>query len=109
VGLPADLPRRILIVTSAQPNANIAARDAKDAATIALDSILDLLRARSNHDLTLYKPSTLRRRIERRMSIHGVKTMAEYAALLLANASELDLLFKELLIGVTSFFRDPEV
>ena len=109
VGLPADLPRRILIVTSPQPNANIAARDAKDAATIALGSILDLLRARSKHDLTLYKPSTLRRRIERRMAIHGVNTMAEYAALLLANASELDLLFKELLIGVTSFFRDPEV
>ncbi len=93
VGLPADLPQRILVVTSAQPNANITALDAKDAATIALGSILDLLRARSKHDLTLYKPSTLRRRIERRMSIHGVKTMAEYAALLLANASELDLLF----------------
>jgi two-component system CheB/CheR fusion protein len=73
-----------------------------------LDSILDLLRARSKHDLTLYKPSTLRRRIERRMAIHGVKRMAEYAAFLIANPSELDLLFKEMLIGVTNFFRDPE-
>ena len=109
VGLPADLPERILIVTSAQPDANMAARGARDAAAIALSSILDLLRARSKHDLTHYKPTTLRRRIERRMAIHGVKTMAEYAALLLANATELDLLFKEVLIGVTSFFRDPAV
>ena len=109
VGLPADLPRRILSVTSAQPEASSAPRDTGDAAPIALSSILELLRAHSRHDLTLYKPTTLRRRIERRMAIHGVKTMAEYASLLLANAPELDLLFKELLIGVTSFFRDAEV
>ncbi|EQD73195.1 MCP methyltransferase, CheR-type domain protein, partial [mine drainage metagenome] len=72
-----------------------------------MDSVLALLRARSKHDLTLYKPSTLRRRIERRMAIHRVTTMNEYADLLLASPTELDLLFKEMLIGVTSFFRNP--
>ncbi|MGA2397064.1 MAG: chemotaxis protein CheB [Steroidobacteraceae bacterium] len=108
VGLASDLPERILLVIGAQSGATAPAHGAEDAATGALDSILDLLRARSKHDLTLYKSSTLRRRIERRMAIHGVERMAEYAAFLLANPSELDLLFKEMLIGVTNFFRDPE-
>jgi two-component system CheB/CheR fusion protein len=108
VGLPADLPKRILLVIGAQPGAASPAYGAGGAAAGALDSILELLRARSKHDLTLYKPSTLRRRIERRMAIQGVKAMPDYAAFLLANPSELDLLFKEILIGVTSFFRDPE-
>jgi len=108
VGLASDLPKRILLVINAQPSATDPSHGAEDAAAGDLDSILDLLRARSKHDLTLYKPSTLRRRIERRMAIHGFKRMAEYSAFLLANPSELDLLFKEMLIGVTSFFRDPE-
>jgi two-component system, chemotaxis family, CheB/CheR fusion protein len=106
IGLASDLPERILFVIGAQPGAP--AHGAEDTATGALDSILYLLRARCKHDLTLYKPSTLRRRIERRMAIYGVKRMAEYAAFLIANPSELDLLFKEMLIGVTNFFRDPE-
>jgi two-component system CheB/CheR fusion protein len=108
VGLASDLPERILLVIGAQPGATAPAHGAEDATSGALDSILDLLRAHSKHDLTLYKPSTLRRRIERRMAIHGVKSMAEYSAFLIANPSELDLLFKEMLIGVTNFFRDPE-
>jgi two-component system CheB/CheR fusion protein len=108
VGLASDLPERILRVTGTPPGASAPTTGVADAAAGALDSILDLLHTRSGHDLTLYKPSTLRRRIERRMAIQGVRTMAEYAAFLAANPSELDLLFKEMLIGVTSFFRDPE-
>jgi two-component system CheB/CheR fusion protein len=109
VGLAYDLPERILHIIGAQPDAAAPAHGAEDAAAGALESILDLLRARSKHDLTMYKPSTLRRRIERRMAIHGVKRMEDYAAFLLANPAELDLLFKEMLIGVTNFFRDPDV
>jgi len=108
VGLPSDLPERILLVIGAQSGATAPSYGAEDVAAGTLDSILDLLRARSKHDLTLYKSSTLRRRIERRMAIQGVKRMTEYAAFLVANPSELDLLFKEMLIGVTNFFRDPE-
>jgi len=107
VGLAARLPERILRFVNAQPDASEAARDPGETGG-GLESILDLLRARSKRDLTLYKPSTLRRRIERRMAIHGFEKMTEYAAFLRANLSELDLLFKEMLIGVTSFFRDPE-
>jgi two-component system, chemotaxis family, CheB/CheR fusion protein len=109
VGLAADLPQRILLVTGGQIGASAPAIDSQAVAPGALSAILDVLRVRSKYDLTLYKPSSLRRRIERRMAVHGIKTMAEYAVFLLANGSEVDLLFKELLIGVTSFFRDPEV
>ena len=73
----------------------------------ALDKVLILLRARSGHDFTLYKKTTIYRRIERRMGIHQINGIAAYVRYLQQNAQEVDLLFKELLIGVTSFFRDP--
>ncbi len=108
VELAADLPRRILDILAAHPGVSGGAHGADDDPADALEVILDLLRARSKLDLTLYKPSTLRRRIERRMAIHGIRKPAQYAAFLQANPAELDLLFKEMLIGVTRFFRDPE-
>jgi len=74
-----------------------------------LDKALALLRARTGHDFSQYKKSTLYRRIERRLCLHQLKGIAEYVGFLRSNPGELDLLFKELLIGVTSFFRDPAV
>jgi two-component system, chemotaxis family, CheB/CheR fusion protein len=68
-----------------------------------------LLRNRTGHDFSAYKPSTIRRRIERRMNLHQMESAQAYLRILQNNPHELDLLFKELLIGVTSFFRDPEV
>lgn len=75
----------------------------------ALERIVVLLRNRSGNDLSLYKPSTLRRRIERRIGLLQLDSIADYVAYLRNNPQELDLLFKEMLIGVTSFFRDPAV
>ena len=75
----------------------------------ALDKIIILLRDSSGNDFSLYKNNTLHRRIERRMAVHQIATIEAYAQHLRGNRNELDLLFKELLIGVTSFFRDPEV
>ena len=109
VGLPADLPMRILQILGAQNGVSVPQPGAEGVGAEALDSILTQLRARSKHDLTLYKPSTLRRRIERRMAIHGIRKMAAYAQFLQENPAELDLLFNEMLIGVTNFFRDPAV
>ncbi|MBN2427831.1 MAG: PAS domain-containing protein [Deltaproteobacteria bacterium] len=73
----------------------------------ALEKVLILLRASSGHDFSLYKKTTIYRRIERRMGIHQINGIAAYVRYLQQNAQEVDLLFKELLIGVTSFFRDP--
>lgn len=76
--------------------------------TEPLQRIFDCLKWRMRHDFSLYKSSTVQRRIERRMSIHSLASLALYADYLEANVQEVDLLFKELLIGVTSFFRDSE-
>lgn len=75
----------------------------------ALDKIIILLRDRSGNDFSLYKTNTLYRRIERRMAVHQIANIDKYVSHLRGNPHELDLLFKELLIGVTNFFRDPEV
>ncbi len=76
-----------------------------------LHDIVDLLRTRTAHDFTLYKQGTLERRIERRMVLAGITAHepARYLELLKCNPAELDLLAKDLLINVTSFFRDPKV
>jgi two-component system CheB/CheR fusion protein len=71
--------------------------------------IIVLLRSRTGHDFSNYKPTTLRRRIERRMNLHRIKEPLQYLSVLQDNPHEVDLLFKELLISVTNFFRDPEV
>lgn len=74
-----------------------------------LDKIIILLREQSGHDFSLYKKNTLFRRIERRKGIHQIQNISSYVRFLQENPAEVDILFKELLIGVTSFFRDPEV
>lgn len=73
----------------------------------AFDKICILLRERTGHDFSFYKKTTVFRRIERRMAIHQLDQIADYVRHLRENPQELDLLFKELLIGVTNFFRDP--
>ena len=75
----------------------------------ALEKAVILLRAHTGHDFFLYKRNTLYRRIERRMGIHQIRKISTYVRYLQENSQELDLLFKELLIGVTNFFRDPPV
>ncbi len=75
----------------------------------SLEEIFRLLQDQTRHDFSNYKPNTLNRRIERRMAIHAMETPALYAKFLRNNQQEIDLLFKELLIGVTSFFRDSLV
>jgi two-component system CheB/CheR fusion protein len=75
----------------------------------SLDKIVLLLRAQSGHDFSFYKKSTIYRRIERRMGLHQLASIADYVRYVRANPQEAQLLFKELLIGVTSFFRDASV
>ena len=109
VAPPGELPRRILRVLAAQHPAPQPAAAADDSSPQALHSILRLLREHSKHDLSLYKTSTLQRRAERRMGVHSLDTMAAYEEFLRKNPEEFELLFKEMLIGVTDFFRDPAV
>jgi len=73
-----------------------------------LGSIIDLLRTRTAHDFTFYKPGTLRRRIERRMATAAIVDGNRYLDILGQDPAELELLAKDVLINVTSFFRDPK-
>ena len=79
----------------------------EDKAHSAFEKVVILLRAQTGHDFSLYKKNTVYRRIERRMGIHQIDRIAAYVRFLQENPQELELLFRELLIGVTSFFRDP--
>jgi two-component system CheB/CheR fusion protein len=76
-----------------------------------LPQIIDLLRTKTAHNFTLYKPGTLQRRIERHMMMAAVNTddVGRYLEILRSDADELERLAKYLLINVTSFFRDPKV
>jgi two-component system CheB/CheR fusion protein len=80
--------------------------DRKDKSSI--EKVIILLRLRTGNDFSMYKRSTIYRRIERRMTVHKIEKIANYVRYLQENESELDILYKELFIGVTTFFRDPD-
>lgn len=74
----------------------------------AMKKIFIALRAQTSHDFSNYKPSTVNRRIERRMAVHQIDTIENYARYLQQTPAEVEALFRDLLIGVTNFFRDPD-
>jgi two-component system, chemotaxis family, CheB/CheR fusion protein len=99
-----ELPRAILasVRTLAVPREALPETDA------GLRRILMLLRSSTGHDFSLYKPSTINRRIERRMMQHGIADLEIYARFVQEHPAEIRALFTGLLIRVTSFFRDQE-
>ena len=102
-----ELPGKIIAYLERAPLLTKPGLLLESKAQSALEKVVILLRSHTGNDFSLYKKSTVYRRIERRMGIHQVEGIAEYVRFLQHNPQELDLLFKELLIGVTSFFRDP--
>jgi two-component system CheB/CheR fusion protein len=80
----------------------------EEIATQALQKVHMLLRSATGHDFSGYKASTILRRIQRRMNVHQIEDMSNYVAYLQRNLEEVKTLFRELLIGVTNFFRDSE-
>ena len=74
----------------------------------ALKKIFILLRAQTGHDFSQYKPSTIYRRIERRMAVHQIELIEGYVKYLQQTPPEVEALFRDFLIGVTNFFRDPD-
>lgn len=73
-----------------------------------INKIYILLRAHTGHDFSGYKPGTIHRRIERRMAVHQIESLDGYVKFLQQTPAEVEALFRDLLIGVTNFFRDPE-
>jgi two-component system CheB/CheR fusion protein len=74
----------------------------------ALHRVYTLIRAQTGHDFTLYKQNTVMRRIHKRMAIHQIEALDDYIVYLRSNPHEIEVLFNELLIRVTSFFRDSD-
>jgi two-component system CheB/CheR fusion protein len=74
-----------------------------------LEKIFLLLRSQTGHDFSQYKRTTIVRRVERRMAVHQIDGLEDYLRYMQLTHGEADALFRELLIGVTNFFRDSEI
>ncbi len=112
IALVEELPGKILgYLQHVSHDPNVIAPDIaeENKSQSALDKVYTLLRSQTGHDFSLYKNSTITRRIERRMGLHQIDRISNYIRYLQENHQEVDLLFKELLIGVTNFFRDTPV
>ncbi len=102
-----ELPGKVLAYLQRTPHIARTEQALEAKTQSALEKVVVLLRAHTGNDFSFYKRNTLYRRIERRMGIHQISRMSAYVRYLQENSQELNLLFKELLIGVTNFFRDP--
>jgi two-component system, chemotaxis family, CheB/CheR fusion protein len=98
--IAAQLPELIRI------RRNLPSDDLIETDAEAIQRILSHLRVRSGHDFSSYKKSTIRRRIARRMQVQRAATMADYLVILRESPPEAQALFADLLISVTTFFRD---
>jgi chemotaxis methyl-accepting protein methylase len=106
VAAASGLPAKLIAFRRHVPQIGKAEQPLEGKLQGALEKIVILLRAHTGNDFTLYRRSTLHRRVERRMGIHQLTRIGDYVRYLQENPQELDILFKELLIGVTNFFRD---
>ena len=106
---PAEMPAQLIaFVAHAFGKPARSARATAPRAESAMKKVFVLLRAQTGHDFSQYKPGTVHRRIERRMAVHQIESIDSYVKYLQVTPSEVESLFRDLLIGVTSFFRDPE-
>ncbi|MFO7849791.1 MAG: chemotaxis protein CheB [Spirochaetia bacterium] len=106
---PADMADTLVSYTSHAFGKTTGGRKAQDKEyENNLSTIFNLLRSHSGHDFSNYKPNTVTRRIERRMALLQIETIEKYVEYIRLTEDELDALFRDLLIGVTNFFRDAE-
>jgi two-component system CheB/CheR fusion protein len=102
----AEMARRLIAFRDRLAAPIVMPKDDADEQEQSLIDIFSLIRVRTGHDFTSYKRSTVLRRIERRMNVLELGSMAEYARLLRENRDEVRVLLRDLLISVTNFFRD---
>jgi two-component system CheB/CheR fusion protein len=106
--LPEEMPLKLIQYLNHPVLSEEASEQVRTAIQNAnsINKILMLLRSQTGHDFSLYKKSTITRRIDRRIAYHQLPDYAAYVNFLRENPQEIDVLFNELLIGVTKFFRD---
>jgi two-component system CheB/CheR fusion protein len=106
---PAEMPAQLIAyVAHAFGKTFLPASSPVPKAQDTLKKIFLLLRVQTGHDFSQYKRSTFGRRVERRMAVHQIERLDEYVRYLQQSPAEVDALFRDLLIGVTSFFRDTQ-
>ncbi|MGB8707389.1 MAG: chemotaxis protein CheB [Dehalococcoidia bacterium] len=106
---PSEMPARLVSLAGYSKKEFI---EERPTATVTLPDYLGkvflLLRQHTKHDFSQYKPATLNRRIERRMTVNQIDNIASYVSFLEQHPAEAQALFRDLLISVTGFFRDKE-
>lgn len=106
---PAEMPAQLLAyVRGVARKASLRPSSIAVKVDEPIKNILTLLRAHTGHDFAQYKPNTVNRRVERRMVVQQIDRPEQYLLLLKENPAEIEALFRDLLIGVTKFFRDAE-
>jgi two-component system CheB/CheR fusion protein len=105
-GTPAQIAAELMFL--GKHPYHTAARSTQPRSRDGLNKILLSIRATFGNDLTYYKTATVERRLERRMALHKIESIEDYARLVQSNAQELRALYKDMLFGVTNFFRDPD-
>jgi two-component system CheB/CheR fusion protein len=105
---PERMPEQLIAYIRHSPSSSRSRDQISREEDDALDKILVLVRLRTGHDFSYYKRNTIARRVDRRMAVHQKSSIEDYLEFLQDNPSEIQILFKELLINVTNFFRNPE-
>ncbi|MEJ0029953.1 MAG: CheR family methyltransferase [Bacteroidota bacterium] len=105
---PEDIRKKILELTKRTKQGKSKSNGATDN-NDPIHQILSILRVRKGTDFTYYKQTTIKRRILRRMALSNSKTLSAYIKILSDSKTEQGILFQDLLIPVTSFFRDPKM
>lgn len=106
---PEEMPKQLVefahraYAPGTKPTASTAPQESDE-----IEKILVLLRSQTGHDFSYYKPTTIVRRIKRRMAVNQLERLEDYLRFVREKPKEADTLFRELLIGVTNFFRDPD-
>lgn len=110
--LPPDEIPEALVTYGRDPSAPVLESKTgrvREDTLMGLPAIIDQLRHRFNLDFASYKPATVCRRIDRRITLRNCASLQDYSKLAASEPAELDTLYRDLLIGVTRFFRDTEV
>lgn len=104
----ADMADAILKLVRLRRSPELGGDEPISVPEVGLQAIFRMLRAEYGIDFSLYKPSTVTRRVERRLLLNQSLDVEQYVERLSENSAELNQLYKDLLIGVTQFFRDRE-
>jgi two-component system, chemotaxis family, CheB/CheR fusion protein len=107
---PSEMPAQLMAYVKHARGTHLAQPTRTGAASKEdiLAKICILVRSKTGHDFSRYKRNTIMRRVERRLAVHQIEGLEAYVSFMQKTPEEVDALFADLLIGVTSFFRDAE-